>query len=335
MVAVAQTLAAVRRRRKVGLDPPLPKNATERIGMRMFIIASLYHFSRFDNPADLRGALLELCMANGLVGTILLAREGINGTVAGSRAGIDAVVAHIKLMPGCAEIVWKEIEAAEAPFRRMKVRVRPEIVTMGRPDVDPLAGVGTYVAPQDWNALIAAPDVAVIDTRNDYETAIGSFAGAIDPGTSSFGEFPGWWNQNRDRFAGKRIAMFCTGGIRCEKATNFLIGQGIAEVFHLQGGILKYLEEVPAEQSEWRGDCYVFDGRVAVGHGLVQGNYVLCHACGRPLAPLDLDHPLHEEGVACRRCASETTEADKAGFRERQRQLTLAKTRGTRHLGTA
>ncbi|MCX7301571.1 MAG: rhodanese-related sulfurtransferase [Rhodobacterales bacterium] len=299
----------------------------------MFVIAALYHFTLFKEPSALRGPLLALCKGNGLVGTLLLAKEGINGTVAGSRDGIDLLLAHIRSLPGCAELVWKESTSADRPFNRMKVRIRPEIVTMGQPDVDPLAGVGTYVAPADWNALISAPDVAIIDTRNRYETAIGTFRNAVDPGTESFGEFPAWWEANREQFQSKRIAMFCTGGIRCEKSTNYLLGQGVKDVFHLQGGILKYLEDVPADQSLWQGECYVFDNRVAVGHGLKQGSHVLCHACGRPLGPENLAHPGHEQGVSCQFCVSETTEAEKAGFRERQKQALLARQRGQRHVG--
>ena len=202
----------------------------------------------------------------------------------------------------------------------MKVRLKREIVTMGQPDVDPTAATGRYVTPQDWNALILADDVAVIDTRNDYEVEIGSFAGAVDPGTRSFRDFPEWWRANADRFAGKRIAMFCTGGIRCEKSTNFLIGEGVPEVFHLKGGILKYLEEMPEEDSLWRGECFVFDRRVSLGHGLRQGEHTLCHACRRPLAPEDRARPDYEEGVSCHRCIGEYTEADRIRFRERQRQ---------------
>lgn len=300
----------------------------------MFTVAALYHFTRFPDPAALRQPLLDLCTARGISGTLLLAGEGINGTIAGSRAGIDAVLAHLRALPGCADLVHKESQAAEQPFNRMKVRLKREIVTMGQPDVDPLQGTGTYVAPAAWNALITSPDVAVIDTRNDYEVAIGTFAGAIDPQTRSFGEFPAWWEANKDRFTGKRIAMFCTGGIRCEKSTNFLRGQGVEEVYHLQGGILKYLEDVPRDDSTWEGECFVFDGRVSVGHGLVEGPHILCHACRRPLLPADQDHPAFEEGVACHHCVGETTEVDKARFRERQKQIALARARGTRHIGS-
>lgn len=301
--------------------------------MPMYIVAALYHFTRFADPAALRAPLLELCRARGISGTLLLAGEGINGTIAGDRAGIDAVLAHIRALPGCADIEWKESTAVDAPFHRIKVRLKREIVTMGQPDIDPVSRVGHYVDPADWNDLISAPDVAVIDTRNDYEVAIGSFNGAIDPQTKSFGEFPAWWEANKHRFHNKRIAMFCTGGIRCEKSTNYLMGQGVEDVYHLKGGILKYLEEVPQDASKWDGECFVFDGRVSVGHGLAEGPHILCHGCRRPLLPEDRNHPAFEEGVSCHHCVDETTEADKARFRERQKQIALAKDRGVRHIG--
>jgi UPF0176 protein len=301
--------------------------------MPMYIVAALYHFTRFADPAALRAPLLELCRARGISGTLLLAGEGINGTIAGDRAGIDAVLAHIRALPGCADIEWKESTAVDAPFHRIKVRLKREIVTMGQPDIDPVSRVGHYVDPADWNDLISAPDVAVIDTRNDYEVAIGSFDGAIDPQTKSFGEFPAWWEANKHRFHNKRIAMFCTGGIRCEKSTNYLMGQGVEDVYHLKGGILKYLEEVPQDASKWDGECFVFDGRVSVGHGLAEGPHILCHGCRRPLLPEDRNHPAFEEGVSCHHCVDETTETDKARFRERQKQIALAKDRGVRHIG--
>ncbi|WP_026352456.1 oxygen-dependent tRNA uridine(34) hydroxylase TrhO [Yoonia vestfoldensis] len=299
----------------------------------MHIVAALYHFTRFADPDALRGPLLDLCRARGISGTLLLAGEGINGTIAGDRAGIDAVLAHIRALPGCADLEWKESTAADAPFHRMKVRLKREIVTMGQPDIDPVSRVGHYVDPADWNALISAPDVAVIDTRNDYEVSIGTFDGAIDPQTKSFSEFPAWWEANKHRFHNKRIAMFCTGGIRCEKSTNYLMGQGVEDVYHLKGGILKYLEEVPQDASKWDGECFVFDGRVSVGHGLAEGPHILCHGCRRPLLPEDRNHPAFEEGVSCHHCVDETTEADKARFRERQKQIALAKDRGVRHIG--
>ncbi|WIV50871.1 rhodanese-related sulfurtransferase [Marivivens sp. LCG002] len=299
----------------------------------MFTVAALYHFTAFDNPAALQGPLEALCVEKGITGTLLLAKEGINGTIAGDRNGIDAVIAHIKAMPGCADFEWKESTASEQPFARMKVRLKKEIVTMGQPDVDPRAVVGQYVSPQDWNELISSPDVAIIDTRNDYEVAIGTFEGAIDPKTKSFREFPQWWEENKDRFHNKRIAMFCTGGIRCEKSTNFLRQQGVEEVYHLKGGILKYLEEMPQENSLWNGECFVFDRRVSVGHGLAEGPYDLCHACRRPILAEDTKRPEFEEGVSCHHCAHETTEDDKTRFRERQKQIRLAKKRGEKHLG--
>jgi UPF0176 protein len=299
----------------------------------MYIVAALYHFTRFADPATLRRPFLDLCRARAISGTLLLAGEGINGTIAGDRAGVDAVLAHIRALPGCADLDWKESTAVDAPFHRMKVRLKREIVTMGQPDIDPVSRVGHYVEPADWNDLISAPDVAVIDTRNDYEVAIGTFDGAIDPQTKSFGEFPAWWEANKHRFHNKRIAMFCTGGIRCEKSTNYLMGQGVEDVYHLKGGILKYLEEVPQDASKWDGECFVFDGRVSVGHGLAEGPHILCHGCRRPLLPEDRNHPAFEEGVSCHHCVDETTETDKARFRERQKQIALAKDRGVRHIG--
>jgi UPF0176 protein len=300
----------------------------------MLIVAALYRFTRFEDPNALRAPLRAACDAHGVKGSLLLAPEGINGTIAGTRAGIDAVLDHIRGMPGCADLDWKESTAAQMPFGRMKVRLKREIVTMGVPGTDPNALVGTYVAPGDWNDLIAAPDVAVIDTRNDYETAIGSFAGAVDPGTESFRDFPAWWEENRDRFHNKRIAMFCTGGIRCEKSTAYLKAQGVQEVYHLKGGILKYLEEVPEAESLWRGGCFVFDERVAVGHGLAELPFTLCRACRRPLTPEDRVRPEFEDGVACHRCLGEYSGADRARFRERQRQVKLAEARGMAHLGS-
>jgi UPF0176 protein len=297
----------------------------------MFTIAALYHFTRFADPAALQGPLLTLCKANGVKGSLLLAGEGINGTIAGSRDGVDAVLAHLRGLPGCAGLDWKESLAETPPFGRMKVRLKREIVTMGQPNINPAARVGHYVDAADWNALIAAPDVAVIDTRNDYEVAIGTFQGAVSPETRAFGEFPAWWQANKTRFTGKRIAMFCTGGIRCEKSTNYLLGQGVGDVFHLKGGILKYLEDVPASESLWQGQCFVFDQRVSVGHGLVPGDYAMCHACRRPLSEADKLNPLFEQGVSCHHCMAEHSDADRTRFRERQHQLALAASRGQKH----
>ena len=299
----------------------------------MFTVAALYKFTAFDAPEALKPGLAKVACSGGVKGTLLLAREGINGTIAGPRDGIDAVIAHIRTLPGCADLEWKESTASEMPFQRLKVRLKREIVTMGQPDVDPTRSVGTYVAPADWNALIARDDVVTIDTRNDYEVEIGTFDGAIDPQTKSFGEFPEWWSENAERFEGKKVAMFCTGGIRCEKASNYLLGQGVEDVFHLKGGILKYLEDVPQEDSQWQGECFVFDGRVSVGHGLEEGPYGLCYACRRPISEEDRKSSDFEEGVSCHRCITEFSDDDRARFRERQKQIGLAKARGEAHLG--
>ena len=299
----------------------------------MFTVAALYKFTPFAAPEGLRGPLLAACQTAGVMGTLLLAREGINGTIAGSRAGIDAVLAHIRALPGCGDLEWKESPASDMPFYRMKVRLKREIVTMGQPDVDPAKGTGHYVDPADWNDLISAPDVVVIDTRNTYETAIGTFEGAIDPGTGSFRDFPDWWQKNAARFGNKRVAMFCTGGIRCEKSTNYLRQQGVEDVFHLKGGILKYLEEVPEADSKWRGKCFVFDQRVSVGHGLAEGEHHLCHACRRPLDLEDLRRPEFEEGVCCHQCTGDYTDDQRQRFRNRQRQMERAARLGLRHLG--
>ncbi|MDE0851282.1 rhodanese-related sulfurtransferase [Yoonia sp.] len=300
----------------------------------MYIVAALYHFTRFPDPALLRGPLLDCCQNHKIGGTLLLAHEGVNGTIAGTRVGIDAVLDHLRALPGCITLEHKESLSETPPFNRMKVRLKREIVTMGQPDVDPIAGTGHYVAPSDWNALITSPDVAVIDTRNDYEVGIGTFNRAIDPETKSFGEFPAWWEANKDRFHNKKIAMFCTGGIRCEKSTNYLIGQGVEDVYHLKGGILKYLEEVPQEDSTWDGECFVFDARVSVGHGLKEGAHLLCYACRRPILPADHEHQAFEEGVSCHQCVDEKTEADKDRFRERQKQVALSRKRGEKHMGS-
>lgn len=299
----------------------------------MLTVAALYQFTRFPDPAALRPGLLDVARAHGVRGSLLLAPEGINGTIAGTRAGVDAVLAAVRALPGCEGLEWKESPAVSMPFGRMKVKLKREIVTMGQPDVDPLARVGNYVLPRDWNALIQDPDTVVIDTRNDYEVAIGTFRGAVDPGTRAFGAFPDWWQANRERFAGKRIAMFCTGGIRCEKSTNYLLGQGVNQVYHLKGGILKYLEDVPEAESLWQGQCFVFDDRVSVGHGLKPGGLKVCGACRRPVTEADQQHRAYEEGVCCPACETEYSAADRARFRERHHQMLLAARRGTQHLG--
>lgn len=300
-------------------------------------VAALYKFARLANCADLQAPLHDLCMENGIKGTLLLAGEGINGTIAGSDDGIAAVVSHVRTIPGCADIEVKYSRAAEMPFHRMKVRLKREIVTMGQPSIDPLTGVGHYVEPEDWNALISDADTIVIDTRNDYEVSVGTFAGAIDPQTKSFGEFPAWFRAERERLLGQgkppKVAMFCTGGIRCEKSTAFLKSEGVDEVYHLKGGILKYLETVPAEESLWQGECFVFDQRVTVVHGLEQGTHEICHACRRPLSEEDRQSPLYEPGVSCGGCHEERDDAQRARYAERNRQEDLAASRGTAHIG--
>ena len=287
----------------------------------MYTVTALYHFTHFPDPAALRAPLLSLCGHEGIKGTLLLAHEGINGTVAGPVAGIKRLHAHINALPGCAGFDHKESVAAKMPFRKLKVRLKKEIVTMGQPQVRPREGTGHYVTPQDWNALTQSDDVVVIDTRNAYEVGIGTFKGAINPETDTFRDFPKWWQANKDRFQGKRVAMFCTGGIRCEKSTNYLLGEGVRDVYHLKGGILKYLEEVAEDNSTWQGECFVFDNRVSVGHGLVEGTYDQCFACRRPITTDDKARPEYKQGVQCHQCAAHYTDADRARFSERQRQI--------------
>ncbi len=301
--------------------------------MSKYVVAALYHFTKFEDHKALQAPLQAVCDAQGVKGSLLLAHEGINGTIAGTRTDINVVLAAIRALPGCADFDHKESFSIEMPFLRMKVKLKKEIVTMGQPSVDPTAHVGNYVDPENWNDLIAQDDVVLIDTRNDYEVEIGTFKGAVDPHTKSFGEFPDWWKKNKDRFHNKRIAMFCTGGIRCEKSTNYLLGEGVQDVYHLKGGILKYLENVSQENSTWEGECFVFDSRVSVKHGLEEGQYELCYACRMPLAPEDFDRPEYEHGVTCHQCIDTHDEDRKERFRERQKQVELAKTRGTKHIG--
>lgn len=306
---------------------------------RPVTVAALYRFARFDDPAALRAPLQALCDAQNIKGTLLLAPEGINGTIAGSENALAAVLSHIRNFPGCAELDVKYSSAATMPFYRMKVRLKKEIVTMGAGDLDPAANAGLHVEPQDWNALVTDPDTILIDTRNDYEVAIGSFTGAIDPRTRSFSEFPDWFDAQAERLRQQgrepRIAMFCTGGIRCEKSTAFVRSRGFEDVYHLKGGILKYLETVPEEDSQWRGECFVFDERVAVGHGLRQGEHGLCRACRMPLSPQDRSSPYYEEGVSCPHCHDARDEAQRARYRERHRQVQSAEARGEAHIGAA
>jgi UPF0176 protein len=296
-------------------------------------VAALYRFCRLAGFEELRAPLASFCRAHGIKGTLLLAPEGINGTVAGSEAAIAGLIAYLEAIPEFAGLEVKFSAAATMPFHRMKVRLKREIVTMGVDGVDPERSAGTYVAPADWNALIADPDTVVIDTRNGYEVSLGTFQGAIDPGTESFRAFPAWVEEHRAEFDGKKIAMFCTGGIRCEKATAYVKSLGVEQVFHLKGGILKYLEEVPAAQSLWQGECFVFDERVSVSHGLVEGDAELCRACRFPLTANDRLSPHFEAGVSCPHCFDARTEKDRARYAERQRQVELAEARGEEHIG--
>ncbi len=299
----------------------------------MFTVAAFYKFAPFDDPAGLRAPLLAAATVAGIRGTILLAHEGINGTMAGHADGIGSMLDHIRALPGCGDLDVKYSTARTMPFQRLKVRVKREIVTLGIPGIDPSRDVGVYVAPAEWNAVIDDPDTVVIDTRNDYEVAIGSFAGAIDPGTRSFGTFPEWFAAHREELAGKRIAMFCTGGIRCEKSTAFVRTQGFDDVVHLKGGILAYLEQVAAAESRWQGECFVFDERVSVGQGLAVGTHELCRACRMPINAADRGSSDFIEGQQCPHCAAIRTDEDRARYAERHRQVQFAETRGYAHLG--
>ncbi len=303
------------------------------------LVAAFYRFAALEDLEPLRSQLQQQAEAAGVRGTILLAPEGVNGTIAGPEAGVQAVLQQLRRLPGLEPLEAKFSQAGAIPFHRLKVRLKREIVTLGRPEVKPYleAPVGTLVPPGQWDALIDDPGTLVVDTRNAYEVAIGSFEGAIDPGTESFRDFPRWVEQELRPLVAerkpKRLALFCTGGIRCEKATAYLRQEGFEGVHHLQGGILRYLEEVPPERSRWRGECFVFDQRVAVNHRLEPGVHSLCHACGLPLSPADRTLPSYVEGVSCRHCLGRYSNADRARFAERQRQIKRAAACGTSHLG--
>ncbi|GGM12760.1 oxygen-dependent tRNA uridine(34) hydroxylase TrhO [Deinococcus aerophilus] len=293
---------------------PLPPTCPPPDG---WTVLALYQFRSLSDPAHLRQELLDLGGRVGLCGTLIVAPEGINGTVAGSRTAIDGLLAHLRAV-GFDRMEAKESLSRERPFKRFKVRLKREIVTLGVP-VEPTSQAGQYVEAADWNALLAAEDVVVVDTRNRYEVKAGTFEGALNPQIDSFREFPAWLDAHADELAGKRVAMFCTGGIRCEKSTSLLRSRGFQDVLHLRGGILKYLEEVPEERSRWHGECFVFDGRVTVGHGLREGGAEMCHSCGWPLGSEERAHSHYEEGVSCPHCFEATTDAQKTAFRDRQR----------------
>jgi UPF0176 protein len=299
-------------------------------------VAALYRFATIADCAAVRDRLEALCRPD-VRGTLLVAHEGLNGTIAGPGASIDRVLTGIRALPGFADLDVKFADADAMPFHRLKVRIKSEIVTMGQPDLDPAANAGTYVAPADWNALIREPGVLVIDTRNDYEAAVGAFEGAVQPNTRAFRDFPDWFRaEGRALLDGPnppKVAMYCTGGIRCEKATAFLKAEGVQDVFHLEGGILRYLETTPEADSLWQGECFVFDERVAVGHGLTPGHHSLCRGCRMPVSPEGRTSPRYVEGVACDRCADSRTEADRARYLERAKQVEIAARRGVDHVG--
>jgi len=299
--------------------------------MSRIVVVALYKFVTLENYPDLRQPLLDVMLENGVKGTLLLAREGINGTIAGLRAGMDAVLGWLRSDPRLSDLDHKESLCDEMPFYRTKVKLKKEIVTIGVEGVNPNEKVGTYVEPADWNALISDPEVLLIDTRNDYEVSIGTFEGAIDPQTRSFREFPEYVKAHYDPAKHKKVAMFCTGGIRCEKASSYMLQQGFDEVFHLKGGILKYFEEVPLEQSRWNGECFVFDNRVTVRHDLAPGSFDQCHACRHPISAEEKASPQYEEGISCPRCYDSLPEKTRRRAEERQRQVKLAKLRNQPH----
>lgn len=302
--------------------------------MANIIVAAMYRFVQLDEPAALRKPLLEVMTRQGVKGTLLLAREGINGTVAGSREGVDALLGWLRSDPRFAGIEYKESVTDDPPFARTKVKLKSEIVTMGVPDIDPNHIVGTYVEPRDWNTLIQDPDITLVDTRNEYEYDVGTFRGAINPHTTTFREFPQFVSDSLDPTQHKKVAMFCTGGIRCEKSTAYLKQLGFDEVYHLKGGILKYLEDVPESKSAWTGECFVFDERVTVDHHLQPGSYDQCHACRMPIAAEDMLSEQYIRGESCPHCFDERTDEQRRRYREREKQVALAERRGEAHIGS-
>jgi UPF0176 protein len=297
------------------------------------LVAALYKFVELPDFAELKAPLLACCEQHAVKGTLLLAHEGINGTIAGTSAEVRAVLAYLQSDPRFAQLEHKESFAKTMPFYRMKVRLKREIVTMGVPGVNPNEMAGTYVKAEDWNQLLSDPNVVVVDTRNDYEVAIGTFKGALNPNIKSFRELPEWVRHQASLKNKPKVAMFCTGGIRCEKSTAFLRAEGFAEVYHLQGGILKYLETVPEQQSLWEGECFVFDERVAVGHGLKLGEHELCRSCRHPIDDVEKTSKFYVAGVSCSHCYDQKSEAKKLGLMERQKQMELAKQRNQLHVG--
>mgnify|MGYP001826763598 FL=1 len=297
------------------------------------VVAALYHFVTLEDFHEIREPLLDVCREAGVKGTLLLAHEGINGTIAGPREGIDRVLAYLRSDPRLTGLDHKESFDEEMPFYRMKVKLKREIVTMGVEGIDPNLVVGTYVKPEDWNDLVNDPDVLLIDTRNDYEYSIGSFKGAVDPHTTTFRQFPEFVRSHLDPQKQKKVAMFCTGGIRCEKASAFMLQEGFEEVYHLQGGILKYLETVPESESTWEGECFVFDNRVAVNHRLEKGHYDQCYGCRMPITEEDKQSDKYRKGVCCPHCYDRLSADQIERFSERQKQIELARARGETHVG--
>jgi UPF0176 protein len=301
--------------------------------MDRFIVAALYKFAPLGDLDTMREEIARACAKNNICGTLLLAHEGINGTIAGSRQGIDTLLDFLRSYPPLKDLDHKESYAAEEPFYRMKVRIKKEIVTIGIPAVNPNEIVGTYLNAEEWNKVIAEPDTILIDTRNDYEVQVGTFKGAINPHTDTFSAFPDYVQKNLDSNKHKKVAMFCTGGIRCEKASAYMKKLGFEEVYHLKGGILKYLETMPEEKSLWQGECFVFDQRVTVKHGLELGTYELCPSCRHPISAEDKKNPKFIEGVACPHCHDSLSSAQKASAAERHKQIKLAEKRGEKHIG--
>ncbi|MCM8532784.1 MAG: rhodanese-related sulfurtransferase [Lentisphaeraceae bacterium] len=301
--------------------------------MSDYVVCALYKFVRLENFEEMRQPLFEVMDANEVRGTLLLANEGLNGTISGSRQGIDTVLAWLNSDERINPISSKESYTDISPFKRSKVKLKKEIVTMGVEGIDPTKSVGTYIPPKEWNDLISDPDVVLVDTRNEYEYEIGTFQNAVNPHTDSFREFPKYVEDNLDPEKHKKVAMFCTGGIRCEKSTAFLKEKGFEEVYHLQGGILKYLEEVPKEETMWEGECFVFDDRVAVNHDLEKGKYDQCHACRFPITEEEKEDERYIQGVSCPRCHEKTSENQKQRYLEREKQIRLAEERGEAHIG--
>jgi len=297
------------------------------------VVCALYKFVTLDDFQAKKQPLLDFMLAHDIRGTLLLAKEGINGTVAGSRHAIDALLDYLRQDPRLAEISFKESYTDSSPFMRSRVKLKKEIVTMGVEGIDPKRVVGTYVKPTEWNQLISEPDVLLVDTRNDYEVQVGTFKNAVNPKTDSFREFPEYVKSHLDPNKHKKVAMFCTGGIRCEKSTAYLKEQGFEEVYHLEGGILKYLEDVPDDESLWEGECFVFDDRVTVNHQLEKGDYDQCHACRLPITEEDKQSPLYQKGVSCPHCYHQTSEDQKRRYAEREKQIELARQRGEAHIG--